>query len=294
MKLFGFGFAMNPGEPLEICTYLNAAKEPVGQKIGDHSIGDITKEALPWGAHLWPKSGKMLVVTSSEINAMSMSQAQDNKWPVVSIACGAGPQLESYFATHRSYFAGFEAIILMFDQDAVGLAAATTACASLSLPYGRVKLASLPLRSPNEMLLGGRERELVDAVWRAIPYRPSGFVDIGDIADSILEGPQMGEPWPWPSLTAATFGRRPGEIYTLGAGTGIGKTSTWLQVGAEIIRTGKKVGFILFENSQRDGGLRIASALAGKPFFVPDDSWTQEQPEGVFIRAGGEVLTVRM
>ena len=52
--------------------------------------------------------------------------------------------------------------------------------------------------------------------------------------DKILKGPEQGDPWPWPQLTAATYGRRHGEIYTLGAGTGIGKTSAWLQVGAEI------------------------------------------------------------
>jgi hypothetical protein len=31
----------------------------------------------------------MIVVTEGEIDALAMSQVQGNKWPVVSIACGA-------------------------------------------------------------------------------------------------------------------------------------------------------------------------------------------------------------
>jgi twinkle protein len=301
VALFGYGTALQtrtgPTE-VQVATYYDKDNRPVGQKIRKPGkefsvIGDVTKEALPFGAQLWPKTGKKLVVTEGEIDAMSMSQAQGNKWPTVSIACGAGPQVKKYFSTHREYFRGFDEIILMFDSDSVGTAAAIEACETLALPYGRVKIASLPLKDASDMIKAQRGEELVNAMWRAKPYRPQTFVDIADISADILKGPAQGAPWPWQSLTKATFGRRPGEIYTLGAGTGIGKTSTWLQVGSEIVRGGSKVGFILFENSNKDAGLRIASALAGKPFFVPqstENPWTETELQTALSTLAGKCL----
>jgi len=282
----------------QVATYFDKAGKPVGQKLRKPGkqfsvIGDVTKEAEPYGAHLWPRTGKMLTVTEGELDCISMAQAQGLKWPTVSISCGAGPQLRKYIATHRDYFAGFESIILMFDSDSVGRAAAITACEVLALPYGRVKIATLPLKDASEMIVAQRGEELVNAMWKAKAYRPATFVDIADISADILKGPAQGAPWPWQSLTKATFGRRPGEIYTLGAGTGIGKTSTWLQVGSEIIRAGEKVGFILFENSNKDAGLRIASALAGTPFFVPASSenpWTEAQLQTALSTLAGKCL----
>ena len=293
-KTFGYGFATFKGTIVQVAPYYDEQKVLVAQKLRwpDKTftvLGDINK-ARPFGAQAWPPTGKKIVVTEGEIDALSMSQAQGNNWPVVSIACGAGGQIKKYFATHRDYFAGYQEVILMFDSDPVGQRAAVEAAEVLALPYGRVLIAELPLKDPNEMLVAGRVEELVNAMWRAKKYRPGGFVDISEIADKIREGPIHGEPWPWPQLTLSTFGRRPGEIYTLGAGTGIGKTSTWLQVGAEIIRSGRKCGFILHENSPRDGGLRIASAYAGKPFFAPDGSWTQEQLNDSLNALSGKCL----
>lgn len=277
-QLFGYG---TDAEGRQIATYYDKDRRAIGQKYRtkDKRFGTLgnVNDADPFGAHLWPRSGKKITVTEGEIDAMSVSQANNNKYPVVSISCGAGPQVAKYFSMHRAYFAGFDEVVLMFDMDQVGQDAAIAASKVLALPYGRVKIASLPLKDASEMLKAGRGEDLYNAVWRAVPWRPTGYVDIGDIAADIQKGPTQGEPWPWPELTRATFGRRPGEIYTLGAGTGIGKTSTYLQVGAEVIRSGAKVGFILFENSQKDAGLRIASAYAGRPFFVPEDSWTPEQ-----------------
>ena len=290
-RLFGYGFH---GQD-QIATYYDKDRKAVGQKVRGPNkqfrvIGDVTKAALPFGAHLWPKTGRKIVVTEGEIDCMSMSQAQGNKYPVVSIATGAGPQIRSYMSRHREYFQGFEEVVLMFDSDSAGNAAAISACEVLARPYGSVKIAGLPLKDASMMLCEDRVDELLNAMWRAVPYRPTGFVDIGDIAKDILKGPVLGEPWPWPQLTRSTFGRRRGEIYTLGAGTGIGKTSAWLQVGADIIKSGSKVGFVLFENSHRDAGLRIAAAAAGKPFYVPDSSWTEEQLQSTLSTLTGKCL----
>ena len=62
----------------------------------------------------------------------------------------------------------------MFDQDEQGQKAAIE-CAKLLTP-SKAKIASLPLKDPNEMLLAGQEDKLVKAMWDAKPYIPDGIV----------------------------------------------------------------------------------------------------------------------
>jgi twinkle protein len=50
----------------------------------------------------------MLTITEGEIDAMSYSQVQGNKWPVWSIGSGAGPQVRKYIADRRDLFLQFE------------------------------------------------------------------------------------------------------------------------------------------------------------------------------------------
>lgn len=271
--LWGYGEAYHRGDRVQVATYYAVDGTPVAQKLRGKDkrfavLGDM-KSALPFGAHLWAKSGRKIVVTEGEIDAMSMSQVQDNKYPVVSISGGAGGQVKREIARHREYLSNFEEVILMFDMDDVGQKAAKEAALALSFPTGKVKLASLPLKDANEMLVAGRWEELRDAVWRAVPFRPGGFVTLEDISKEILKPRAAGIPWPWPTLTEATHGRRPGEIVTVGAGTGIGKTSLCFQVAADDVRRGGKVGLVMLETPPSESGLRLASAYAGKAFFTP-------------------------
>src|ERR1051326_9192388 len=125
-KHFNYGKGTHDGRPVQIAPYYNADGQLVAQHIrfpdkGFAWRGD-SKEAMPFGAQAFPKTERQVVVTEGEIDAMSMSQAQGNKWPVVSIGCGAGPQVKKYFARHRDYFSGFEKVVLMFDMDEPGRA----------------------------------------------------------------------------------------------------------------------------------------------------------------------------
>src|ERR1035437_1041457 len=131
----------------------------------------------------------MLTVTEGEIDAMSLSQVQGNKWPQVSISCGAGPQIRKYIAQHRDYFMGFERVNFMFDMDAPGREAARTAA---SITGRRAHFCELPLKDPNDMLKAGRVAELIDAMWKAAPYRPEGIVDMETLKERVKQPPELG------------------------------------------------------------------------------------------------------
>jgi len=170
--------------------------------------------------------------------------------------------------------------------------AAAQECALLFTP-GKCKIAHLSMKDPNELLLAGKAREIITAIWNAKVFRPDGIVTFGDIKEKALAKIIRGLPWFLPSLTEYTYGRRYGEVYFFGAGTGIGKTDLFTQ---EIVHTAvtlnEKVGLFYLEQPPVETGKRVAGKLAGRRFHVPDNSWTQEELNEAFekVEASGNVF----
>ena len=131
---WGYGVSHYQGKPCQVATYRTEQGTPIAQKLrfadksflmlgnkqkesqGDKSQGD---KSLPlYGMHLC-SGGKIVVVTEGEIDALTVSQLQGNKWPVVSVPTGAQGAFKA-LKVHLNWFDGFEKVILMFDQDEPG------------------------------------------------------------------------------------------------------------------------------------------------------------------------------
>ena len=278
-RKFGYQVGRDKNDTLvQIAPYYDEAGVMVAQKIRYANkefkfIGEPKRVAL-FGSNLW-NNGKKLVITEGEIDAMSVSQAQNNKWPVVSIPNGAHGAKKS-LTKHLDYLNGFEEVILMFDQDEHGRKA-TIECAELFAP-GKCKIASLPLKDANECLQAGREQDIIQAIWNAKPYRPDGLVSVADLMDELTKPIEIGYPWWLQPLTDLTFGRRNGEIYGVGAGTGVGKTDFLTQqIAYDIATLGMKVGTIFLEQKPTETAKRIAGKIKGHRFHVPNSGWSTEE-----------------
>jgi twinkle protein len=275
---FGYQKGEYNGRPVQIAPYHDAEGKLVAQKLRfpdkTFKILGSVDTALPFGANVWQSRGKKIVVTEGEIDALSVSQVQGNRWPVVSLINGA-QTARKFMAKHRDYFLGFEEVVLMFDMDDPGRAAVIEAAEVL----GRsARIAELPLKDANEMLVAGRVEELVNAIWKAKPYRPDGIVALADISDSVGASIVEGKAWTLPTLSRLTYGRRYGEVWVLAAGTGIGKTDFLLQESANVVMAHEEpVGLFFLESTPQDVALRLAGKVAGKTFHVPDGSWTPEE-----------------
>ncbi len=272
---WGYTVGSMRGQKVQIANYRDIAGRPVAQKVRFANkdfvfLGD-GKEAGLYGMHLWRDGGRRVVVTEGEIDALSMSQVQGNKYPVVSLPKGAKAAAKS-ISENLQWLLTFEEVVLMFDNDEPGQAAAAE-CAPL-FPPGRCKIAKLPLKDANDMLKAGREKELVGAMFEAKTYRPDGVVTVADMRDRVLAKVSIGLPWFLKKLTEATFGRRLGEVYGLGAGTGVGKTDLLTQqMRFDVMELGERVGVFALEQHPTETIKRIAGKHAGKRFHVPDGSW---------------------
>ncbi len=209
-----------------IANYRTTTGELVAQKIRragkQFSVNGDGKNMPLFGMHLWGAKGRKIVITEGELDALSMSQAFKNKWPVVSLPNGA-QSAEKVLKHHYEYLDGFDEIVIMFDMDDPGREAAQVAAAVL--PIGKVLIATLPAKDANEVLLKFGEAVLVDCFWKAQPWRPDGIVGgDGFTLEALQQGSSAGYELPAPVLNGRMLGLRKGELTLITAGSGIGKS----------------------------------------------------------------------
>ena len=287
---FGYFVTSHKGERVQVAPYYDAEGHEVGQKVRGKDktfsvIGKISDSLF--GQNLWQMGGRRVIVTEGEIDAMSVSQAQGNKWPVVSIPNGAQSAKKSIIQ-NLEWLEAFDEVVLMFDMDDPGRKAMEE-CAPLFTP-GKAKVAKLPLKDAGEMLVAGRTEELINAIWKAVPYRPDGIVEVDDILEEALLPVERGLSWFLPKLDDATYGRRMGELVALGAGTGIGKTDFLTQQVAHDISLGEKPALFFLEQIPAETLARVAGKIAGRAFHIPGGDWEPEERRAAFTTLKGKMF----
>lgn len=269
-RKWGCGISKVGGKAVRVFEYRDATGKVVAQKTRDNQkdmrfLGGSKR--LLYGRHLWGDGGKMLVVTEGEIDAISVSQAQGHKWPVVSIPNGAQGAKKS-LTENMDWLSKFDSVILMFDNDEPGRSAAKE-CASVFRP-GQCKIATLELKDPNEYVQAGRTKELINAIWNAKAYRPDGIVAGVDVWETLTTSynPQ-GFEYPWPSLQSKTLGIRKGEIVTWTSGSGMGKTEFVRKIAHSLTtKYEQTVGCLFLEENTRRTALGFISHEMGRPLHL--------------------------
>jgi twinkle protein len=225
-----------------------------------------------FGQRLW-SGGKRLVITEGEIDCLAAAQVQRLRWPVVSVPSGAQGARKA-IEKNLEFVLQFDEIVLMFDNDEPGELAA--ADAAKALPPGRCKIATLPYKDAGDALKDGNGEAIIQAIWNAKPYRPDGMLSVSDIKDKAMVRPTQGRSWPWETLNQLTYGRRNGELYLYGGGTGIGKTDVFTQIIAHDVTQPEpvKCGVFYLEQPPAETLRRVAGKVAGQRFHVPDGDWS--------------------
>lgn len=270
-RKFGYQVGLFNGSPVHIAPFHDEKGFIVAQHLRFPNkdfvwLGE-SKSAGLWGQQLWRDQGRMVVITEGEVDCMSISQLQDNRWPVVSIRSGAAGAKKD-IAKASAWLEGFESVVFAFDMDDPGRKAASE-CALLLSP-GKAKIWNIPLKDANEMLQAGRNKELLDAIWGAKVFRPDGIVSAEDTWDLLVrEDNAPAIPYPWPDLQSKTHGMRTGEIVTLCAGSGVGKSQVCRELAVHLINNGEKVGYIALEESVKRSVQGLCSIMLNAPMHLP-------------------------
>lgn len=293
-KHFNYGTSTHQGQPVQVAEYRNQKGDVVAQHVRFPDkkfrwLGSTTDMQL-WGQHLWRQghgsgSNLFVVVTEGEIDAMSVSQVQGNKFPVVSLPNGA-QSAKKYLAANAAWLGQFSRIVLCFDNDEPGRQAAEEALTVL--PLGKVAICHLPRKDANEMLQAGEGQQLRDLLWKATPSRPDGIVNASELWDELIRpGATAVANYPWPQLDRMTHGFRKGEMTTLAAGSGIGKSSICRHIAHHFLRHGLRIGYIALEESIQRTMQGIVGLELGKPIHLDPTLATQDEVRTGFDRVFG-------
>lgn len=258
------------GQPVQIANYKSDSGQRLAQKIRfknkDFTVRGDLKQVRLFGEHLWKGEGKRAVITEGEIDALSVSQAQGNKWPVYSVPTGAQGASRA-IRKSIDLLNNYDEVIFCFDNDEPGQKAAQE-CAQL-LPPGKAKIAKLPLKDANEMLVSGRVAELVDCLWQAKSFRPDGIVCGTEMWETITREDSMASSeYPFQGLTNMTMGIRKGEIVTITAGSGIGKSQVCREIAYHLHLKGETIGYIALEESNKRTALGFMGIYMNKPLHL--------------------------
>lgn len=177
---------------------------------------------------------RILIITEGEVDALSVCDLLSHfgkNWPVVSLRHGADasgtPKTE--IKENIEFLSTFEKIVLAFDDDAPGWAYAEGVADYLCTvtQVGIMSLSKTGCKDHNEVLVAGE----YDAWWDCFRnntriYQPQSIIKASEISlESLMEVPDKGFEFPWKGLNTMFGGLRKGELTTIVAGAGAGKTT---------------------------------------------------------------------
>ena len=234
-----------------------------------------------FGQHRFPSSGKRIVITEGELDAASCYEAMPG-WPMVSLPHGAASAKKD-IQKQIPLFQGYEEIVLFFDSDDAGRKAAEEACSVL--PPGKVKIARLSsaYKDASDALQENDTEAIRKAIWDAKPYRPDGIIDGKSLLTLVTtpETPCQHE-YKFKGLQEKLHGIRYGELTTITAGSGTGKTSFCRELAAGLCDEGEHVGILELEASNRRTALGLMSVAAQEPLHIGEHG--EEKLKSIFQR----------
>lgn len=283
-RKFGYSVGRYQGQPVHIAPYYDQRGVLVAQHLRlpdkDFRWRGESRGVQLFGQQLWSGGGRRVIVTEGEIDCMTVSQLQGNKWPVVSLHTGSKSALQGV-RDNIEFLESFQEVVLAFDMDEAGQAAVHEV-APLFTP-GKCKVARLPRKDANQCHQEGLDKELIDSLWSAKPFRPDGIINGTELYEQCKAEAPAGLSTPYPALDAKTLGVRSGELWLFTAGSGIGKSTAVNEIAYHLHQThGKALGVLALEESPERNGRRYLGIHTGRTLHLPGHSLPPEEYDAAF------------
>lgn len=220
-----------------------------------------------------PKGGgkfvSKLTICEGEFDAMAAYQMQGSKYPCVSVKNGASGAVKDCKRAFE-WMDSFDEIIVCFDGDAPGIKAAAQV-AKLFGDKASVMKHPQKYKDACDYLAAGDKTAFTQAFWNAEQYTPDDIVPSSQLREAVLAPVQMPFcSYPWDGLNLKCYGMRRGEIVTILAGSGVGKSTFTKALLNEVLEsTQEKIGVLSLEESNEVSALKMMSMHSKKLFHLP-------------------------
>jgi len=263
-----YGYQINREKALHIANYCDAAGQVKMQQLrtADKKFpiqGDKSYNETLWGMHKFtPNENVFITITEGHIDALSVAQAFDCKYPVVSLPNGCAGAVR-VITKEMHKLVGFKYVVLAFDNDEPGRKA-TEECLKLFEP-GKVRVVRFGdgRKDASDYLQAGDVRGLRDAVYNAVAYIPPSILTGQALLDTLKDYKSKSIEWPWASFNKFLQPIYVPGIYTIAALPGVGKTVLMADIMRSVIASGKRVGVISLEESVQKLLIKITTMLTG-------------------------------
>jgi len=240
------------------------------------------KDTTLFGQQLFPMGGKTVTIHEGELDALAGYQMSGSKYPHVSIRNGAQSAVKDVKNSYE-WLSTFEHIYISFDEDEPGRKAAAEVAEVLGSKCKIVKHVS-GMKDACDYLTAGRGSEYVKQWWAAEQWTPDGIVAGATLWDEVNKPVEKSSAlYPWPGVNELTYGIRGGELITVCAGSGLGKSQFLREILWHLLKTTKdNIGLMFMEESVRKTALSVMSLFLNKPLHLPDTIVTQEDLRHAF------------
>ncbi len=250
---------------------VRSVKDKVFSTIGNFSAGTL------FGQNIFPSGGKYVTVTEGEFDALAVYQLTGSKYPAVSIRNGAAAALKNCKDAYE-YLNSFENIVICFDGDEPGMKASK----EVAELFGSKAKVFKPLpeyKDACDWLADGKSAAFVSRWWASEGFIPDGIVSGSTLWDEVSKPMAPADcKYPWQGLNDLTYGIRFGELVTITAGSGLGKSQVLREIAWHILQTtSDSVGLMFLEESVKKTGLSLMSLAVDTPLHLPDTSSVSDQ-----------------
>lgn len=106
-------------------------------------------------------------------------------------------------------------------------------------------------------------------MWQAKVHRPDGILAGTDLWDDVsIDADTPSIPYPFQSLNIKTHGIRRGELVTICAGSGVGKSQVCKEIAYHLINQGQSIGYIALEENVKRTALGLMGLALDKPLHL--------------------------
>jgi len=263
-----------------------AAKVRINGEKQFKTEGEWNDTPFLFGQERFNAGGKRILVVEGEFDALAAYQMLGNKYPVVSVRNGASSALKDC-KNNYEWLDSFESIIFNFDNDDAGQEAQAK-CAELFAHKSKVMTPINGLKDACDYL-HGRTKEYNDTYWDSQKWTPQGIVAGSSMYDAVMKPLEKADcMYPYEGLNKMTYGLRKGEMVTVTAGSGLGKSQFLREIVWHLLNnTESNIGLMFLEESVRKTGLSLMSLAANKPLHLPDCNATQQEKDDAFTQTLG-------
>ena len=206
--------------------------------------------------------GKRLIICEGECDTLAVAEASHQRYnkfyPIVGISSSA---MAEHLVEHRSWIRSFQEVVICFDEDDAGLKAQKEAIKIIG--YDKARVTKLPKNDANDVLVEMGGKELLQCVFDATTFVPSGIIKRTAIWEAIVAASKVVSiPFPpcLAGLNSKLKGMRGGEITLFISGTGSGKSTIMREIILHVLETSKeKIGVISLEEAPGETGKSLAS-----------------------------------